>query len=549
MALDDIVKINISRETTSVSRTGFGIAQFLGLHKVFSELARRYTGTTAMIQDGFTASDPEVQAASAYFGQTRFGSPDAIVIGRRESNTSAMTFKAMTTTGQIQGVTINGTAFEFTSATGSETAAVVMAAVLALVNGGSEPVTATDLSTGGTFATDTMSLTSDVTGAGDTIVVSTDTTAAVTPTLAHIPANTLAFNDSTAIQVVDDDWYGLAFHDNRRAFTRATMSSIAITEVGGLAINGTDFEFTAVGAEDAVNVATNVADLINAGSEPVTAINNFDGTIDIVDTLASNAQATVADSSGNTNANSFAVVDPVVALATSMESIKKLFGTSSGDTTFINVAEASDTLSNAKRLSDATLARTYYGPYDTEASTAFPELAWMGQMFPTDPGSATWKFKTLATITPEVLTETQKTNGLNKNGNIYTERGGVNITCNGTVAEGEFIDIIRGVDWLDARMTERIYQLLVNLPKIPYTNDGVATIENEIRAQLDEAIEAGLIANDPANHDGKPYTIIVPLVEDVSPLDKADRLLQNVKFRATLAGAIHKVIIDGVVTV
>jgi hypothetical protein len=42
--------------------------------------------------------------------------------------------------------------------------------------------------------------------------------------------------------------------------------------------------------------------------------------------------------------------------------------------------------------------------------------------------------------------------------------------------------------------------------------------------------------------------VTVPDVVDVSVTDKEDRILRDVKFTGTLAGAIHKVIISGVVS-
>ena len=43
--------------------------------------------------------------------------------------------------------------------------------------------------------------------------------------------------------------------------------------------------------------------------------------------------------------------------------------------------------------------------------------------------------------------------------------------------------------------------------------------------------------------------VTVPAIEDVSVLDKANRILREVKFSAQLQGAIHKVYIEGSVYV
>ena len=137
------------------------------------------------------------------------------------------------------------------------------------------------------------------------------------------------------------------------------------------------------------------------------------------------------------------------------------------------------------------------------------------------------------------LNPTEVNNIHAKNGNTYESIGGVNITRYGQVAEGEYIDVIRGVDWLDARMTERIYSRFVNSPKIPYTDEGVNIIVAEIRAQLDEAIAAGFISGE------KAYVVTVPKVADIAQTEKANRNLPDIEFEATLAGAIHATTIKG----
>jgi hypothetical protein len=58
---------------------------------------------------------------------------------------------------------------------------------------------------------------------------------------------------------------------------------------------------------------------------------------------------------------------------------------------------------------------------------------------------------------------------------VYTTRGGVNVTEDGVVASGEYIDIIRGIDWLESRLEVAIFTNLVNKRKIPYDDGGIAS--------------------------------------------------------------------------
>ena len=240
-----------------------------------------------------------------------------------------------------------------------------------------------------------------------------------------------------------------------------------------------------------------------------------------------------------------AVQADILAAAAWIEAKRKIFIAKSSDAGCFDPAITTDVLSLLKAANydrTATIVKK-------NGVTDYPDAAWAGALLPTDPGSVTWKFKTLAGVTVDVLTPNEKLAvlrneaGTGKNGNTYTRVGGVNITEEGNMASGEFIDVMRGVDFIHARIQERIYFQLVNLPKVPYTNAGVNIVVNEINAVMQTAIAQGILRDDPAP------TVTAPDVQDIDPIDRANRVLPDVKFEAQLAGAIHKVRILGVVTV
>ena len=181
--------------------------------------------------------------------------------------------------------------------------------------------------------------------------------------------------------------------------------------------------------------------------------------------------------------------------------------------------------------------------YNGEAATKYPEGALFGRCLPADPGSLTWKFKTLSGIVADVLSGTQRTNLRNKKYNYYNEVGGIDIVEEGWMADGSFIDEIRGVDWIHARMQEAIFARLVNLPKIPYTDKGIDIIVNEMEAVLKRAVDQGIL-------DGnRAYGVDKPLISEIAFNDRASRVLPDLKFSGYLAGAVHEIEIQGVVTV
>lgn len=227
----------------------------------------------------------------------------------------------------------------------------------------------------------------------------------------------------------------------------------------------------------------------------------------------------------------------VSAAAGWTEANEKLYIAASLDSEIATVAEGSAT-DIAKTLKTSAYFRTALFYHQNNGK--FADAAWAGLVLPFDPGSETWKFKTLAGVPATVLTTTWQTNITNKLCNFYYTIAGRNITAEGKVSSGEFIDVIRFRDWLKARLQERIFLMLANARKVPYTDAGIALVEAEVRAQLREGVDVGGLV------DG--FTVIVPKAATVNPADKAARILRNVKFNAQLAGAIHAVKINGVIS-
>jgi hypothetical protein len=68
-------------------------------------------------------------------------------------------------------------------------------------------------------------------------------------------------------------------------------------------------------------------------------------------------------------------------------------------------------------------------------------------------------------------------------------------------------------------------------------------IKSVLFAVLKDGIRAGGLSSDPAPE------VTAPAVADVDSITKAGRILPDVKFTATLAGAIHNLEISGTLSV
>jgi len=230
----------------------------------------------------------------------------------------------------------------------------------------------------------------------------------------------------------------------------------------------------------------------------------------------------------------------ILALAAVIETLVKMYAAATLDA---NVkTDATDDVASALKV--LGYDKTFIIWSDDAAN--FPEGAWVGGNLPKDPGSVTWKFKTLGGIIPDVLTTDEVTHLKAKNANFYETVGGMGVvTGEGIVASGEFIDIMHGSMWLQTRMAERVFSRLASTDKVPLTNAGIELIATEVRAQLNEADDAtgvGLIRKDTIAMD-------VPDISDISSADKALRFLNGIKFSANFAGAVHKVRLVGKLSV
>ncbi|KAA0766480.1 DUF3383 family protein [Bacillus sp. SH5-2] len=177
------------------------------------------------------------------------------------------------------------------------------------------------------------------------------------------------------------------------------------------------------------------------------------------------------------------------------------------------------------------------------APDTYPAAAWVGVCAPQSVGSYTWTFKNLTGIAPAEYDDAVIGEIETNNASTYITEGGVNITSKGVTTTGEYIDILQGQYFLKARMIENVFGLLVRSSKVPFTDAGIALVVAELEKTLKEGVKQGVVATDAA---GNPlYSIEAPSLAEISGSDRAKRTLPNLKWRATIAGAIEDVDIFG----
>ena len=227
------------------------------------------------------------------------------------------------------------------------------------------------------------------------------------------------------------------------------------------------------------------------------------------------------------------------AASTWAEANKILLMVDAADSEILDSGDTNDAVSVAKAASQF---RTCYWVSNTKL-LHWTSCGILGSRLTRDPGSDTWKFKTLSNVTPAQFTEGEKTAIHNKNGNTYTEVGGLTITEEGKTAGGEFADIMRFSDWLQAEIQTDVYATLANAEKLPFTNAGADVLKGVVSSVLNRGIKVGGLSND------VPPSVDAPLVETVSAGNKAARNYPDITFLGTFAGAIHFVGISGTIGV
>ena len=324
--------------------------------------------------------------------------------------------------------------------------------------------------------------------------------------------------------------------DDDCAIIKAAIEALAgITEVTVTGLYSTGFvvEFTGVDAATEFRVtAITVGSLTGVTAATVT-MNQYGSA---VETWAASLNAVIADDDDwyFLMAETRTQTD-IEALAAIIETKVKMYFTCSDDAE----VKAGTALNVALTLEALAYDRTVYRWSGDQAN--YPEASWVGGQAPKDPGSVTWKFQTCTGTLPDILTAAEFTNITDANGNTYETVGGVNtITSEAVVSSGEYIDIIRGTDWLQVRMQEGIYAKLINADRIPFTNAGIGMIEGEVMYWLSEGEDPdrGLLVPESS-------AVVVPDLADVPAAEKALRFLDGITFSATYAGAIHKVGITG----
>ncbi|MCB2297796.1 DUF3383 family protein [Clostridium tagluense] len=179
----------------------------------------------------------------------------------------------------------------------------------------------------------------------------------------------------------------------------------------------------------------------------------------------------------------------------------------------------------------------------------------MGSNTQTAGSAYTLAYKSETGITAEPLTEGQAKIIKNYNGNIYVNRGTVyNLFENGTMADGTYFDEVLNLDILSNNIQAAVMNTFIDLPKVPQTDAGMATLLNAITSSLETARATGFISGGVWNAapiltvntgDVLPrgYAILASTIAEQSQADRDNRVSPPIYILIKSAGAIQNVAI------
>ena len=208
-------------------------------------------------------------------------------------------------------------------------------------------------------------------------------------------------------------------------------------------------------------------------------------------------------------------------------------------------------------LTTTNYARTYafysgdaegYGENAQPAANGYAALAVMAKCFGYDAGTETWNLKELSSIVQSALTETKKDTLSGKNINMYLRYADSNVTIGGMTLAGEWIDVIRFRDWLEANIKSSVFAVLKANKKVPFTDSGIGLVAGALTSVLLQGQRIGGIAPTEYDADGNEtlgFTVNVPTSSSFTEAERKARRLTNITWQARLAGAIHVVTIEG----
>lgn len=550
--LDNIVIVDIVKGQAGVSRPGFGIPMLLSYTSNFPEKYKEYTNLS-QVESDFSISSVEYLRAKSLFDTTtrdnngsRMLSPEKVIIGRLPSNTRITVLKFEDGAYKI---TINETEFSFTAS--SNTKADIASGLVALINASVVPVTAEYTATNEYFdlyadvsdtdfsvevddkkklQTSIPQQVSTLTFAGDLILDNTvDLKVVHNEVEWDMPQVTFNTDQETTAGLI-----ATALETNEY-IESATVSLTPFRDIEIVTIDNREISITDIVIANGVSQTTGSwaedSTFKNGDSKTYLENLNFQDYYMVLYARDFYDNAEIVDLSDFLENWTYKK-----ALFFNTNDVRLTTGTTSGISYDIRQKAV------ARGKLETSIERTI-GFYTKQLDNYIAEGV-IGANAPKDPGSITWAYKKSKLAIYDDYTNEDAIVGylLSNNMNYYTRVAGLDVVTpgedGGKVIGGEYFDITRGSDWLQANMELDIFEIFALNDKVPYTNKGAKVLVNAVYSRLKEGQKVGFLSDDEE---------LLVTNTDVNSLDSATRKSRsygNIVGSARFAGAIQKALIQ-----
>lgn len=126
----------------------------------------------------------------------------------------------------------------------------------------------------------------------------------------------------------------------------------------------------------------------------------------------------------------------------------------------------------------------------------------------------------------------------------YTVKNGIPALSEDRNAKGYFIDQKHGKDWIKSNVESNLQGLFFANKKVPYSSDGIALIDNNIRTTLAQAWNQGIIATIEATGAGD-YDVKVKPISEIAVSDILKRAYNGASFSYRESNAINSARVHG----
>lgn len=241
-------------------------------------------------------------------------------------------------------------------------------------------------------------------------------------------------------------------------------------------------------------------------------------------------------------------VDNQMSVAKWCEASSKVFGWGDNDKNIL----INGTDNSFRRAKNQNLRNTLC-VYDASANgDEYPEISILGRASTVNFNVANsvliLAYKKGPGITTADLSSGQVNALLACGGNAFISVAGNTMFFNGRMADGTWFDSVQGVEWLTQKVRLNVFNLFyTSTTKIPWTDTGVAMVNQQVTLALELAKTNGLIAPGYDN-EGTFYpegykVISTPL--ELLQSQKGERIWEGTSFIAIGSGAIQGAVITG----